>query len=177
MASEYSVTGRSIVSKLDFVRVAHGRTVARSLTADLELPELDPDLWYPFDLYDRLLRAIAERCYSGELARLYDVGAFSAEHALTTTFKKVADSGDMVGMLERFGVVHQQSYNAGRAAVLADPEGRRITVHLAGAPTYSEADLWVAAGFYAGAAQLLGCHTAECRFCLTEDGGHLELKW
>lgn len=177
MTSPYSVTGSSIQSKLDFVRALHGAGAARALVADLELPELEPAGWYPFEVYDNLLRQIAARFYGGDLEQLYDVGTFSAEHALTSTFRAVADTGDVVGLIQRFGAVHQRSYSEGFAAVLPDSEERRIAVHLADAPTYSEADLWVAAGFYAGAVQLMGFSDACCRFTLAADGGHLVLTW
>lgn len=177
MASDYSVTGSSIQSKLDFVRATHGGAAVRALASDLGLADFDTTGWCPFTVYDRLLREIAERFYEGNLERLYDVGTFSAEHALTTTFRAMADTGDVVGLIRRFGQVHERSYNQGKAVVLPDPELPRISVHLAGAPAYSEADLWVAAGFYAGAVQLMGHPAARCRFELVDDGGHLQLSW
>ena len=57
-------------------------------------------------------------------------------------------------------------------------EGRRsVEILLSGAPTYSEADLHIATGFYLGAGRLLGCDHVHHGFTFTDQGARVDLRW
>ncbi len=181
MESDYKVKGSSIRSKFDFVRERYGAAAERELRESFGrrpglLPVLD-SAWYPFSVYDELNRAIADRFYGGDLAKLEEVGAYSAGKVLTTVYKAFASGKDYAGFLQRAAILHERFYNRGRMIVAIGADRRSAEVHLAEAPTYSEADLYVAAGFYAGAGKLLGLEGVEYELRLEDDGAHFDLKW
>ncbi len=124
-----------------------------------------------------LNRAIADRFYGGELAKLEEVGAYSAGKVLTSVYKAFAAGRDYAGFLRRAAILHERFYNLGKMIVTLGEDGRSAVVHLAEAPAYSEADLYVAAGFYAGAGRLLGLEGFEYELRLEEDGAHFDLRW
>lgn len=181
MQADYKVKGSSIRSKFDFVRDRFGRAAEQELKAPFEatpgmLPFLDSSM-YPFSVYDRINRAIADEFFDGDLARLREVGEYSAQKVLTTVYKAFASGKDFLGFLRRAAVLHQRFYSQGQMIVSVGAEGTSAVIELTGAPEYSEADLNVAAGFYTGAAKLLGLSDIECDFEVGADGARFDLRW
>ncbi len=181
MSREFQVKGSSIRSKFEFVRERFGDAAERRLATRFgDRPELEPLLdsaMYPFTVYDELLRIIAEECYDGDLERLTEVGAYSARQVLTGVYRAFAAGKDFAGFLEHASVLHGRFYSAGQMSVDLAEDGRRCEIRLTGAPVYSEADLQVAAGFYAGAAELLGIEQLDWQLSWDQSGATYELRW
>ncbi len=102
------------------------------------LPVLDSAM-YPFAIYDEVNRAIAEEFYDGDLARLAEVGAYSARKVLTGVYRAFAAGKDFPGFLKRAAVLHERFYSHGEMLVDLDAGGRACQITLRGAPSYSEA--------------------------------------
>ena len=132
---------------------------------------------YPFELYDSINRAIADRHYDGDVSRLEEVGSFSAEQVLTSIYRAFAEGKDFLGFLSRIQLLHQRFYTHGTMAVDIGDEGKSTRITLAGAPTYSDADLQVAAGFYLGVGKLLGLENIRLHFERRDDGAVFDLSW
>jgi hypothetical protein len=181
MAGTYKVKGTSIRSKLAFVRKRFGVQGEEQLKSDLKdekslFPLLDSS-WYPFELYDRVNRAIARRFFDNDLQALQEVGAYSAEEALTTVYRAFVRQGDYAVFLRHIEKLHKTFYNLGDMSVMVSRDKNYSEIEHFGAPEYSEADLQIAAGFYVGAGQLLGNKNVSCRLDQRPDGAHFELRW
>ena len=177
----FSVKGSSIRSKLDFVRETFGATAERELRESLRRQAdlgtiLDSSL-YPFDLYDRILVAIADRFYDGDASRLEEVGAYSAHQSLTTIYRAFAQGKDFLGFLSRISLLHERFYTEGKMEVEVAPDRRGARIRLSGAPRYSDADLFVAGGFYVGAGKLLGLDHIDYDLARSEQGATFHLQW
>ncbi len=181
MSEDYSVKGSSLTSKFEFVAERFGEAARTTLQRRFEdrtglFPVLDSS-WYPFSLYDEVIRVIADLFYGGQLARLTEVGAYSAGKVLTGVYRAYAQAKDFASFLERASTLHRRFYSHGEMRVAVAPAGDQASVHLCEAPAYSEADLHVAAGFYRGAAELFGLQSFAHHWALREDGAHFELRW
>lgn len=180
MASDYRVKGSSIRSKFDFVRERFGEAAERRLKERFRdrdlLPVLDSAM-YPFAVYDEVNRAIADEFYGGDLTRLAEVGRYSAQKVLTGVYRAFAAGKDFAGFLDRAAMLHERFYSEGTMKVAMDDGGKACHIVLSGAPTYSEADLQIAGGFYAGAAELLGVEALEWDLSRDERGARFDLRW
>ncbi|MCP4896052.1 MAG: hypothetical protein GY906_03675 [bacterium] len=177
----YKVKGSSIRSKFKFVHDRFGADAENELREEFAgrrdlFPLLDSS-WYPFSLYNEIICKIAERFYNGKLEALKEVGAFSAEEALTTVYRAYVASKNYVSFLRRIERLHQTLYSAGSMTVTVGRDGTSTLIEQHGAPVYSEADLHVAAGFYVGAGQLLGHHDISCHLDKGKAGANFELRW
>ena len=177
-----AVKGSSILTKVQFVEERFGSEAACALAQDLESLGLKPVLaaeWYDYRLFDQILTTIAERHYGGQLAALYEIGGESARQALTTTYDFLIKKGDVQKLLDRLPAIHRRYYRLGALTVgEVDPEKRQVGLRLDGAPSYADSDLHVAAGFYSGAAEMMGLDSPECRFEHRAAGGvDLMLRW
>ena len=177
----FSVKGSSISSKFDFIRDTFGpaaeRELRESLQSETDLGTILDSGQYPFDLYDRILEATAERFYDGDLSRLEEVGAYSAQKSLTTIYRAFTQGKDFLGFLSRIGLLHERFYSEGKMEVEVAPDRRGARIHLSGAPRYSDADLFVAGGFYIGAGKLLGLEEIGYSLARTDQGATFHLKW
>jgi hypothetical protein len=112
MKGGYKVKGSSIRSKFEFVKERYGpEAEARPRDKFRDRPEFSPLLdtaWYPFELYEDLNRAIALEFISGDLARLREVGSYSANLALRTTCKAFALGKDFVQFLRGTTAYYQK---------------------------------------------------------------------
>lgn len=181
MPEEYRVRGSSIRSKFSFVRERFGSAAELQLKEDFAsnerlFPILDSS-WYPFELYDQINRAIADRFFGGQLSGLVEVGSYSAEKVLTSVYKAFTQGKDFSGFLLRAALLHERFYSQSHMDVILGEDGHSAEILLRDAPTYSEADLHIAAGFYAGAAKLLGLENIRHEHTLMKDGAHFQLRW
>ncbi len=180
MEPEYQVKGSSIQSKFAFVAERFGPEAESRLREQFldhdHYPILDA-LWYPFDFYLAVNQAIVRDFFAGDLTRLREVGQFSAEKALTETYRAYIQSGDFVGFLTNVSRLHKQFYSVGEQRVSVGEDGRYCRIELRGKPYYPEADLYVAEGFYVGAAKLMGLNDVASRFRVDENGATFEMKW
>jgi len=181
MREEYKVKGIAVRTKFEYVRDQHGPAAEEALRPVLDhykalMPLLDSS-WYPFSLYDEVIRTIATRFFGGRLAGLREVGVYSAQQALTTVYKSFARSGNVTEFFKRIGSVHSTYYNLGEMHDEVDPAGNGCTVIQSGAPLYSEADQEISAGYFLGACKLLGKPQARCNVKATRDSVRYELRW
>lgn len=181
MSDSFRVKGSSIRSKFDYVRDTFGPTaeleLRESLPASDEIGSVLDSGLYSFELYDRVLWAVAERFFDGDVTRLREVGAYSAEKSLTSIYRAFAEGKDFLGFLSRIQLLHQRFYTHGTMAVDIGDNRKSTRITLAGAPTYSDADLQVAAGFYLGVGKLLGLEEIRLHFERTDQGAVFDLSW
>lgn len=176
----YQVKGSNFGTKFAFVREHFGEAAAQQLMRDFA-PQLGAvpldTAWYPFSVFDHLLTTIAQRHLGGDLARLAELGEFSAQTVLASVYRVYGDSKTFGRFLERIASLHGRFYNQGQMTVEVAAEGNRATIELRGAPSYAISDLHVARGFYLGAAKHFGHPTATCRLQAAKDRATFELKW
>ena len=181
MAEEYMVKGIALRTKFEYVKDHRGAAADQSFRAGFAhrkdlMPLLDSS-WYPFALYDEVIRGIATRFFGGQLSGLREVGVTSAEKALTTVYRSFARSGDVAGFFERIGLLYQTYYNLGQMKPELEKSGNGCGVVLSGAPVFSPADLEITAGFFLGACRLLGKPQARCSHHSSKDMVRYELRW
>ncbi len=179
MASEFKVKGSTLLSKLEFAGERLGAEPRRKLEEYLQasgIPKILDAEWYPFSLYDGLLRKLAADNYGGNVSRLREVGAYSAGRALSTTYSAFAAQRDFLLFLRRLSTLHGRFYSVGRLAVTATGDDF-CELDLLDSPVISYADVYIAAGFYVGAARLMGLKKATCRFQVGDDRVHYRLDW
>ena len=174
------VKGDSIRSKLLFARQAFGPESEQELKtflADLGVSQIDDGTWYPFEAYDQLLRKLADRHFEGDLSRLVEVGEHAAESTLKTTYQ-VYTLREFMNFLERLSTLHGHFYSAGRLENELDDRGLSCRIRLLDAPYYSDSDLFIASGFYQGAARFMGLQGVKCEFRkIGTSEVHFDLTW
>jgi hypothetical protein len=172
----YSVKGSTLASKLAFAR-EHGGAAAEAALRErfaAELPFLD-SVWYPYDLYIRLLRALVEVVLRGDVERLLEVGRHSAEVALGRTYRAFVRD-DFVTFLAKLAELHRMFYSHGSIVVNVAIEGKGATIRHVDKPRIEDEDLWVALGFYARAGELHGLRV-ESAFMREGTEAIFELTW
>jgi len=137
MSDDYRVKGSSIRSKFDFVRDRFGEAAEGQLKERFRerglLPVLD-SVMYPFDDYDALNRAIAAEFFDGDLSRLSEAGAYSAQQVLTGVYRAFAAGKDYPGFLRRAAVLHERFYSHGGMDVELADDGKSCQILMQGAP-------------------------------------------
>ncbi|MEM1178717.1 MAG: hypothetical protein AAGM22_10260 [Acidobacteriota bacterium] len=181
MSTTFQVKGSSISSKLSFLLETRGEAAegeARVFLKEHGVTTVLEATWYDYEVYDRLLAWIARRHFGNDVSRLSEVGRYSANKALTTTYEAFRSPGDFSRFLEKMPVLHKRYYSHGRlVASLVLPGASRCEVLLEGAPVYSDTDLYVAAGFYSGAAELMGHRDVHCGFQREGKRVRFKLQW
>jgi len=165
MDDTFRVKGSTIRTKLAFAREHLDPGVEEALSAELAdagVGRVLDGAWYDFSIYERLLKQLATLAYGGRISRLREVGMFSAELALRTTYKAFARSGDLDRFLALLPTFHTRLHDYGRLSIDAQDVGT-LTVTLHGVPDDSDADIYVTEGFFTSCAQQLGCQGVRCR--------------
>lgn len=178
--ADYQVKGSTIASKFDFVRERYGERAEAELREELETEGLRSVLsssWYPFSVYESLNKAIADKLLGGDLSRLVEVGKYSAQNALTGVYKAYTRQDDFQQFLRRISSLHSTFYSHGDMEVTAEEGSASCEIHLTGAPLYTDADLYVAQGFYMGAAEVFGLAGVDCSLKKDANGAHFTLRW
>lgn len=180
MAEEFLIKGSSLRTKLEFAAQRLGPEVVTSLERFLtrELgnrPILDAD-WYPFELYDRLLHFLAEQHLDGDLARLSEVGQFSAEAALASVYQSYARGRSFEDFTGRLPSFHQRLYTVSRLVIHAKDDDY-CEIDIVDMPQVSKADINVSCGFFVGAARLLGHPNARGRSQIMGDRVRHRISW
>jgi len=172
MTESFKVKGSVLKTKLAFVKERFGEqafqaTLDRVIGPDFAGPILD-STWYPFSVYDSLILSIAKDFFDGRVNSLREVGAYSAEKALTGVYRAFAYRGTLPDFLQRMTAFHSTLYSAGRAEV--DIQDEVCTVALLGLPTYSSAEAEVNSGYLTAAARKFGHPNASTAYRLRADG-------
>ena len=180
MTATYQVKGSTLRSKLDYAEHAFGCEARSAVEALLKRRGAFPLLtaaWYPYDLYVEVLELIARDHLGGDRRRLVEVGAASAQAALSSVYQAFVCPGGFLEFLEGISKLHHLFYDQGRLDVRVHPDRRGCDILHRGKPLYAEADLHVAAGFYTRAAELHGLNPNRCTFEHSEDGVDFCLTW
>ncbi len=177
-ASHLQVKGGSFRTKLEYVRDTFGSDEEKKLVQLLKDLDICPILeanWYGFDLFDKVLCFIADEFLDGDLSRLEEIGRYSAHRALTGVYQsfKQADFTDF--LQRRMPTLHSRFYNGGRLEVPQITE-RGCRIHIISS-TLRESDLYVASGFYQGAAEIMGHRQVSCKFEIRADRAQFLLLW
>lgn len=171
---KYWVKGSSINSKLAYTEETFGPQAAETLEEFLEergAPQVLEASWYPFQLYDDVLRFVAAEFLDGDLTRLQDVGRFSARQSLTGTYSVFVRPGGFRSFLERSATFHSRYYSVGTLQLeAAGDDGKSFRLLQEGAPVYTQPDLEIACGFYSQAAEMMGLENVRCRYEYTDHG-------
>ncbi|MDA8018700.1 MAG: hypothetical protein MPN21_14760 [Thermoanaerobaculia bacterium] len=177
---KYWVKGSSINSKRTFLVDRLGEAAAESLDtflSDHGAPQVLEASWYPFQLYDDVLRFVAREFLGGDLKRLRDVGRHSARQSLTGTYSVFVRPGGFRSFLERSAPFHGRYYSAGSLQLVgASGDDTSFELVQEGAPIYTEPDLEVACGFYCEAAEMMGLWNVTCEYEYTETGVRFLLR-
>ncbi len=178
---DYRVKGSSIRSKFEFVRERYGvEAESRLIQKFKSRPEITPLLdtaWYPFAIYEEINQAIVREFFSGDVARLREVGSYSASLALRTTYRAYALGKDFVQFLRGTGVYYQTFYDRGDVQVTVSDDRRAAELKFSGAPLYTETDLQVAVGFFVEAGRILGVSNITGTGSFTPKGTCVRLHW
>ncbi len=178
MSTDYLVKGSTIRSKLDFVETRFGSEAVAALKQRLAGTGIFPLLaasWYPYDHYVEVVEAIADAHYDGDLTRLREVGAESAQTVLSSTYRAFVRKDDFSAFIEGMDRLHHLFYNLGRIDV--ESNETNCTILQRDKPRYADADIHIAAGFYERAAELHGLEDVSCAFERTSEGIDFRLSW
>ena len=179
MLGKYQVKGSTIRSKLEFAAERCGSEARENLAAYLSAqahPTILDAEWYSFSLYDGLLRKLAADFLGDDLSRLQEVGIYSAEKALTTTYEAFAARRDFPLFLKKISTLHNRFYSTGTLVVVDSGEDF-CELEIRDAPIISRADVYLAAGFYIGAARLMGHDRAQVAFEVYSSRVHFRVAW
>lgn len=171
---KYWVKGGSINSKRSFLEDRFGPAAAKRLDHFLAAhgaPQVLEASWYPFQLYDEILRFLVREFFDDDVKRLREVGRHSARESLTGTYSVFVRPGGFRSFLERSTAFHSRYYSAGSLRlVAASDDGKSFQLAQDGAPIYTEPDLEIACGFYCEAAEMMGLSEVTCDYDYTDTG-------
>jgi len=170
MAETVQVKGSTLRTKLEFARTHLGPEVEEALRTLLEEAAIHRVLeasWYDYAIYEHLLEKLAEVAYGGDLARLREVGTFSANHALGTTYQAFAQGKDLDRFLEVLPQLHPRLHSHGRLT-LEERTATSFVLAVRDTPRFHRGDAYVTEGFFAACAGLLGCQGV--RSSMSRDG-------
>lgn len=178
--TDFQVKGSSICSKLHFAQECTSPEVTEHLhewlgEATGGHPILEAN-WYPFDLYDGLLRALAREAFDNDLQHLEAVGIFSAEQALTTVYDVYTIQRDFLLFLRKISSLHDRFYSRSQLSLERSGDGF-CELHLRDVPVDFSADIHVAAGFYIGAARLMKLENVRCERRIESDLVLFKIFW
>lgn len=116
--------------------------------------------WYPFELGERLDRAIVEILGGGDEKVFEDIGAKSAQRSLTKVHKSFLTPGDPQAFLEKAGVIYKFYYDTGRREYQSTgPNSGILTTY--DARTFSVPDCLTVIGWYKQALRMCGAKKVE----------------
>ena len=168
------IKGLIIQARKDFVDDNFGADAwDRVLNA---LPPEDQDImrdllltakWYPFELGERLDRAIVSVLGHGEEKFFEEIGAKSARRSLEKVHKSFLTPGDPQAFMKKADVIYKFYYDTGRREYeQTGPTSGVITTHEA--KTFSMPDCLTVIGWYKEALKMCGAKSVvaveeECR--------------
>jgi hypothetical protein len=178
MSNEYRIKGSSLKTKFEFVRETFGDRAAAELEGHFDrslFPILDSS-WYPFSFNSEVNRILVNTYLDGDVSRMREVGIFSAERVLTTVYKFFTSGRTFIEFMRRAETLHETCYSEGGMKVTVGSDGKSCEIHLR-APYFSQVDMHVAAGFYIGAARLLGESDVTCDTTPEAGGARFVIRW
>ncbi len=168
------IKGLILQSRKDFVvdnfgEEAWGRVLATLSPEDrAQLVELILTAkWYPFEVGERLDKAIVEVLGEGDERFFEEIGAKSAKRSLSKVHKSFLAPGDPQAFLEKADVIYKFYYDTGRREYeRTGPNSGVLTTY--DAKTFSVSDCLTVIGWYKEALRMCGARNVdivedECR--------------
>jgi uncharacterized protein (TIGR02265 family) len=116
--------------------------------------------WYPFELGERLDRAIVNVLGSGKEKIFEDIGAKSAQRSLTKVHKSFLTPGDPQAFLKKADVIYKFYYDTGRREYeQTGPNSGVMTTY--DAKTFSGPDCLTVLGWHKEALRMCGARNVE----------------
>jgi hypothetical protein len=181
MSDVYSVKGSTIRMKFEFVRDRFGPEAEAAMRARfrnrMELEALLDTSWVPFTLYEEINQYIARAHYGGDLTRLREVGAYSADRGLQSIYKIWVSGKAFLDFLRQMTEYNRTLYNAGDLDVSVGEDQTSATLSFRNAPQYSQAELHTSTGFFVGSAKVMGLADVTHEAKLVPKGMEITLRW
>lgn len=136
-----------------------------------------PSTWYPFDLNDRLDRAIVDSLGRGSQRVFETMGARSAEENLSGPHKHFLAPGDPARFMAKAGRIYSFYYDTGRREwEPSGPNAGILTTY--DAETYSNSDCLTVIGWYKKALEMCGAKrvTMTEETCRAKGGQHCRYR-
>lgn len=161
------IKGHIIQARREFVDANFGADAwAKVLAA---LPESDRALigdlvlaakWYPFEVGERLDRAIVDVCGKGDARVFENMGGRSAQRSLVKVHRSLLTPGNPQAFLEKAGIIYKLFYNTGRREYTpTGPNSGVLATY--DAETYSAPDCLTVVGWYKEALAMCGARNVE----------------
>jgi uncharacterized protein (TIGR02265 family) len=116
--------------------------------------------WYPFELGERIDRAIVNVLGKGREKIFEDIGAKSATRSLIKVHKSFLTPGDPQAFLSKADVIYKFYYDTGRREYASTgPTSGVLTTH--DAKTFSVPDCLTVIGWYRKALEMCGARNVE----------------
>ena len=142
--------------------------------------------WYPFEMGDRLDRAIVKVLGGGDMRIFEEMGAASAVKNLGTVHQMFLVPGNPQAFLERAPLIYKYYYDIGRREYeFTGSNSGRLTTY--DAETYSEPDCLTVIGWYKKALEMCGavsvtmyeevCRAKGGEFCRYHVSWTMKKKW
>ena len=136
--------------------------------------------WYPFELGERLDRAIVNVLGGGKEKFFEDIGAKSAQRSLTKVHKSFLTPGDPQTFLGKTGIIYNFYYDTGRREYTpAGPDSGVMTTY--DAKTFSVPDCLTVIGWHKEALRMCGARNVEIveEECRAKGGSccRYRIKW
>lgn len=159
------VKGGALQSRLEFVRDHRGnegveRVLARLGDADRQAcGQILTGGWYPFELNERVDRAVADEMGMGEKVFLL-MGEKSATHNLSKSHRAFVSDKDPHGLLKRAAQIYQAYYDTGRRTYERVSDTKAI-LRTYDSATYSVTDCLTVVGWHRKAIEMCGGHDVK----------------
>jgi len=126
--------------------------------------QIDPDAWYPMDVFERLGCAILATVTRGEVFPVRLWGRYSAQQ-LHRAYPTLLAPGDPIETLNRFRVLRETffDFSAVTVPMLHDTEAQ-ITIQYRMGPVAEEAAANQTMGFFEGLLSLAGARDVDAQF-------------
>lgn len=136
--------------------------------------------WYPFELGERLDKAIVDLFGGGDPKVFEEIGAKSAKRSLVKVHKSFLTPGDPQAFLDKTDVIYRFYYDTGRREYeRTGPDSGVMTTY--DAKTFSVPDCLTVVGWYREALKMCGARSVEVveEECRARGGSHCRyrLKW
>jgi uncharacterized protein (TIGR02265 family) len=116
--------------------------------------------WYPFELGERLDRAIVNELGQGKQKIFEDIGAKSAQRSLVKVHKSFLTPGDPQAFLSKADVIYKFYYDTGRREYTSTgPNSGVLTTY--DAKTFSVPDCLTVIGWHKEALKMCGARNVE----------------
>lgn len=181
------IKGNALLSRMAFVKEQYGEGAWQEVLGRLTKEDratiertLAPAGWYPFEMGERLEKAIVDVVGKGDIRIFERMGAMSAKTSLTGVHKHFLQPRDPQAFLSKAGVLYHLYYDKGRREYESTgPHSATLTTY--DAEQYSEADCHTVIGYQREALTMCGardiviteesCRAKGAPFC------RLKISW